>query len=101
MTGTEITTVVAASVVAVIGVVVGLVKLFGKNGKIPICPVNANDTLRLILEEVKEETRILRAIQDKLTGMGYEQNQAVLAIGRVETSLQAMHRRLDSVVDTR
>ena len=60
-----------------------------------ICPLNASAELDHLAEAVRELRDVLREIRDKLVGMGFHQEQVACAVGRVETSLQAVHRRID------
>jgi hypothetical protein len=78
-----IATVVAASVVAVVGVIVALQRIFGAQKR----PFNG---------ETKEIVSLLREVRDHLVGMGYEQRAICAGLTRVEQSQVALHRRLDS-----
>lgn len=79
----------------VIGGLIGL-SLMGA-GVISIIKLLKNGKNNDLLNEAKEQTKILRIIQDKLIGMSYEQNNAIQAVVRVETSLSALHRRIDGL----
>jgi uncharacterized membrane protein len=99
-TGQEIAAIVGACVVAVVGIVVTLQRIFVQKTT-TVCPINAGDSLDNVADAIHEQTRMLGEIRDKLVGMGYEQQQAVTAVGRVETSVVALHRRFDSITGPR
>ena len=90
-----------AAVVAVVGVIVALVRIFKPKDSPTLCPINAGNSLDRVAEAIHEQTRMLGEIRDKLIGMGYEQQQAVGAVGRVETSVVALHCRFDSIAGPR
>jgi hypothetical protein len=80
-----IATVVAASVVAVVGVIVALQRIFGAQKR----PFNG---------ETKEILTVLREIRDRLVASGYEQRALHDCSVRIEQSQQALHKRFDDVI---
>ena len=93
----EVAILVSGAIVAAVTIGFTLIKIFGKVQE----PVNINPMLERLIEAVHEQTRMFGEVRDKLMGMGYEQQQLVGAVGRIETSLSAVHRRLDGVTDPR
>ena len=54
-----------------------------------------------LLEATDRQTDILGKIHDKLIGLDHRTDKSADAVVRVETSLQALHNRLDGTVMTR
>lgn len=84
-----------------LGGLIAVLKLRRNGHTATVCPLNAGAELDHLAEAIHELRDVLREIRDKLVGMGYQQDQAINAVGRVETSLQAMHRRFDGVTGPR
>lgn len=85
---------------AALGAMITVLKL-RRNGHATICPLNAGAELDHLAEAVRELRDVLREIRDKLIGMGYAQEQVSCAVGRVESSVQALHRRVDGITGPR
>ena len=70
--------------VVILGVVVGLKRLFGQP--------------RTFNGETKEILAVLREIRDRLVASGYEQRALHDCSVRIEQSQQALHKRFDDVI---
>jgi hypothetical protein len=75
---------IGGGVVVILGVVVGLKRLFGQPR-----PFNG---------ETKEILSVLREIRDRLVASGYEQRALHDCSVRIEQSQQALHKRFDDVI---
>jgi hypothetical protein len=91
MTYPEAIAIVGGSVVAVLGVIVGIVKL--RNVK-----SNGTDPLRLLHEAIREQTGLLREIRDGLVTLRSDQRMASLEQAHLQKSVEAVHARLDRSV---
>jgi hypothetical protein len=89
----EIATIIASAVIVVVGVIVTLLKIFGKPDGAP--------SMSPVIDALHEQTRLLGEIRDRIVGMSYEQNQMGASAGRVENSMAALHRRFDSLTGPR
>jgi hypothetical protein len=76
---------IGGGVVVILGVVVGLKRLFGAPSK------SFNG-------ETKEILSVLREIRDRLVASGYEQRALHDCSVRIEQSQQALHKRFDDVI---
>jgi hypothetical protein len=97
-----VTATVGAVVVAVVGIVYTLVRLLGQrqipsgnngNGQLSI-----TKAIEALGEHIKEQTAIMRCINERQIGQGYEQAKMTDAVVRLEQSQVAMHRRFDQAI---
>ena len=82
-----IATIVACSVVAVVGIIVTLTKVLK-----PTHVFNG---------ETREILTVLRDIRDRLVAQGFEASKIYDCASRVEQSQSALHRRMDQLTGAR
>ena len=93
----QISTIVAAVIVAGVGIVYTLIRILKPaSGKSP-----TNGDTKLIVEVLKEQSSVLREIRDGLVAMRSDQRMASLELAHLQKSVDALHARIDRVAGAR